>query len=131
MSQISPSNMDRSAASYAFRLVESRLWQEGPRTSFLINSTDTIGQAALIEAVLTKADEPEPHIHPDTDETYYVMSGRLTFIIEDQTVQAPTGTTVFIGRGKRHTFLVGTGNASVLILLTPGGDHKQVTLFPQ
>jgi quercetin dioxygenase-like cupin family protein len=38
----------------------------------------------------------------DFEQTYYVVAGTMTVLIEDQTFQAPAGTFVFIPRGSRH-----------------------------
>lgn len=41
-------------------------------------------------------------VHMDFEQTYYVVAGTMTVLIEDETYQAPAGTFVFIPRGTRH-----------------------------
>jgi len=98
---------------------DNPVWSEGPRSSFLISGEDTHGQAALIEAVHKQGQEPPVHVHPVTDEIYYVMEGEMTFYLDGETIFAPAGTTVFIGRGKAHSFEVKTKTANTLVLLIP------------
>jgi quercetin dioxygenase-like cupin family protein len=73
-----------------------------------------------MEAVQVKGNEPPYHSHPEADETFYVINGKLTFFIAGETVSAPAGATVFIERGKKYSFTVETETANTLILLTPG-----------
>jgi quercetin dioxygenase-like cupin family protein len=98
---------------------DGSFWSEGPRSSFLISGEDTHGQAALIEAVHRQGQEPPAHVHPVTDEIFYVMEGEMTFYVDGESISAPAGTTVFIGRGKEHSFQVETTTANTLTLLIP------------
>jgi quercetin dioxygenase-like cupin family protein len=41
-------------------------------------------------------------IHTDFEQTYYVIAGTMTLLVEDKTYQAPAGTFVFIPRGTKH-----------------------------
>ncbi len=64
---------------------------------------------------------PPPHVHPHTDEGFYVADGELTFVIGDREVVAPAGTFVFVPRGVVHTARnSGAGPMRGLILLSPG-----------
>lgn len=64
---------------------------------------------------------PPLHIHPDTDEAFYVADGELTFQLGDQEIVAPTGTFVFVPRGMVHTARnSGTGPMRGILILSPG-----------
>jgi quercetin dioxygenase-like cupin family protein len=104
--------------------VDMRDWVQTPLSNFLITSEDTQGKAALMEAVQVKGNEPPRHSHPETDETFYVINGKITFFIAGETISAPAGTTVFIERGKEYSFTVETETANTLILLTPAVNEK-------
>ncbi len=93
-------------------------WTQSPLASFLITSQDTGGKAALIETTQRQGSEPPRHSHHDTDETFYVIAGKMTFYVDGQTISAPAGTSVFIERGKEHSFKVDTATANTLVLLT-------------
>ena len=70
---------------------------------------------------------PPLHVHPHTDEGFYVADGELTFVIGDREVVAPAGTFVFVPRGIVHTARnSGAGPMRGLILLSPG-DAEHVT----
>ncbi len=61
-----------------------------------------------------------PHVHHDHDELFYIIRGTYTFLIEDQEMEVPAGSVVFIPRGLKHSFKQSEG-ASFLGVLIPGG----------
>lgn len=93
-------------------------WSQSSLASFLISSQTTRGKAALIETIQRQGNEPPRHSHAEADETFYVMAGQMTFYVEGETISAPAGTSVFIERGKEHSFTVDTATANILVLLT-------------
>jgi quercetin dioxygenase-like cupin family protein len=105
--------------------VDTSAWfQAGLLTGFVITGETTQGKAAVMEAVQIKGQEPPRHSHPETDETFYVIEGKMTFYIDGKTIPAPAGTSVFIERGKEHSFTVETETANTLILLMPAPTGK-------
>ena len=99
-------------------------WSQTPLATFLISGEATQGKAAVLETVQRKGQEPPYHSHPETDETYYVIEGELTFSVEGELISAPAGATVFIERGKLHSFTVETESANMLILVMPAPAEK-------
>ncbi len=63
------------------------------------------GSFELIE--LTGAGGPQPHVHQDHDECFYIIEGTFTFILGTEEVQAQTDSVVFVPRGTRHAFMAG------------------------
>jgi mannose-6-phosphate isomerase-like protein (cupin superfamily) len=76
--------------------------------------------------------EPAPplHLHPDTDEAFYLAEGEATFLLGDREVLARGGDLVFVPRGTAHT-VWNSGAIPVhgLILISPGdAEHSFVTV---
>src|SRR5215210_3283608 len=46
---------------------------------------------------------PPLHVHPETDEAFYVADGDATFQLGDREVRATAGCLVFVPRGLAHT----------------------------
>lgn len=70
------------------------------------------------------ADQPAPpfHVHPHTDEAFYIAGGEATFLLGDREVQLTAGGFVFVPRGTPHTaWNSGDGPLLGLILISPGG----------
>ena len=67
--------------------------------------------------------EPAPplHLHPGTDETFYVAEGDATFLLVDREVPVTSGSLVFVPRGTAHTvWNSGNGPVRGLIVISPG-----------
>ena len=78
----------------------------------------TVGQAAA-------GGGAPMHIHPHTDEGFYVGEGVLTFVFPDRQVVAGPGTFVFVPRGVEHTVHI-TEPLRGLLIFSPG-DAEHVT----
>lgn len=68
-------------------------------------------------------DAPGPplHLHPHTDEAFYVADGQATFLLEDRQIQVAAGGLVFVPRGVVHTvWNSGEGPLRGLIVISPG-----------
>src|SRR5438477_4401768 len=62
------------------------------------------------------------HLHHDSDEVAYVLSGELTFMIGDEVTVGGPGTCAFMPRGVPHCWKsTGADTGRVLFLYTPGG----------
>ena len=76
------------------------------------------------------AGEPAPplHVHPHTDEAFYVADGDATFQLGDREIPVTAGGLVFVPRGMAHT-VWNSGDQPVrgLILVSPGSaEHAFV-----
>ncbi len=83
-----------------------------------ITSEQTNGAFEVFE--LDGPGSPPPHVHHEHDELFYIIKGTYTFIIENQELQVPAGSVVFVPRGLNHSFKHSEG-ASFLGVLIPGG----------
>jgi mannose-6-phosphate isomerase-like protein (cupin superfamily) len=88
-----------------------------------LRAEQTDGRLGLVEQVVPGGyPGPAMHVHPDFDETFYVVEGRLGFRVADHAYEAGPGTVAFIPRGTPHTFAnPGQEPARSLVLVTPGG----------
>jgi quercetin dioxygenase-like cupin family protein len=64
---------------------------------------------------------PPLHIHPHTDEGFYIAEGEMTFQLDGREVVAGAGAFIFVPRGMVHTaWNSGSGPMRGLLLLSPG-----------
>jgi quercetin dioxygenase-like cupin family protein len=76
----------------------------------------------MVGAMLAGDEGPPLHVHPYTDEAFYVAEGELTVYVGDHKVVAGAGSLVFVPRGMVHTARnSGSGPMRGLILVSPGG----------
>lgn len=67
-----------------------------------------------------------PHIHLCQDETFEVLTGELTYLLDGKKHVASAGTTVVLPRGKAHRHFCETGEEVVLIqTIEPGLDFDR------
>jgi quercetin dioxygenase-like cupin family protein len=91
----------------------------------ILRSADSGGSMAIVDSVGPPGSGPPRHVHDGEDETFVVLSGRCKVWIEGEERIAGAGQSVFIGRGREHTFkVVGDEPSRHLVILTPGGFER-------
>ncbi|SFS19013.1 cupin domain-containing protein [Yoonia litorea] len=94
----------------------------GTRYKTSLASHATGGAISIVDSVSPPHSGPPRHVHHDADETFFVLSGDVTFWMEGETANVGPGGTMFVPRGKEHTFRVSSDVPSRhLVILTPGG----------
>jgi len=82
---------------------------------------ETGGVLSLVEQVIPPGFESPWHIHFGEDESFYLIEGAMTLVVEDRVVSLRAGDYAFGPRDVAHGFRV-TGEAPVrLLLMTTGG----------
>ena len=73
-----------------------------------------------------------PHLHPNTDEVFYVGDGEATFQLGDRELELGAGAFVFVPRGTTHAVRnSGDGPIRGLIVISPGDAvHEFVPVEP-
>lgn len=92
----------------------------------VLSSAATGGSAALVEAHIDAAVAGPPlHIHPASDETYFVVSGMLLMHVDGEVVELGAGGLAHITRGAKHTWATPPDSgAHFLTLHLPGGYEQ-------
>jgi quercetin dioxygenase-like cupin family protein len=76
----------------------------GGRLTFKTMASASGGALTAIETVAAPGEGPPLHVHPDHDETIYILDGRFRVKLAGDLVDAPRGAFVFIPRGTPHTW---------------------------
>jgi mannose-6-phosphate isomerase-like protein (cupin superfamily) len=71
---------------------------------FLARSADTPRFNLAVIEIAPQRGGPPAHRHRDEDDSFYVLSGELTFTVEGEEVVAGPGTFVLVPPGVEHTF---------------------------
>ncbi len=97
-------------------------WFNGDILAAKLTAAQTGGALGLIEATCPPGGGPVPHVHPGSDETFYMISGELEFLQGDRVFTAGVGDVVFCPRGTVHRFHnPGIQPARMIFVYTPGG----------
>ena len=77
---------------------------------------------SIVDSVGPPGSGPPRHVHEREDEPFLILSGEIEWWMEGERGHCGPGDTVFIPRGREHTFrVVGDRPCRHLVILTPGG----------
>ena len=80
-------------------------WEMAPGRSAALKITSDMAQSVMMfEEVAPTDTVTDLHIHHDSDEIAYVLSGEVTFKIGDQITVGGPGTCAFMPRGVPHAW---------------------------
>lgn len=97
-------------------------WGPGDRYTFLVTGAETGGAYFAMEAIVPAGGGPGPHVHTREDETFYLLSGRVEFLLGDERIVAGPGDFVNVPRGTVHCFRgIGPEDARMILTFTPAG----------
>ena len=103
-------------------------WVLGSRYTLLLTAEDSGGALSLIKLVVPAGRGAPLHTHKHEDETFHVVEGEVDFTTGGQAIHARLGSVVFGPRGVSHSFCnVGSGDACLLCMITPGGLERFFT----
>ena len=97
------------------------IWFGGGLVTFKVTTEQSGGGFCLIEHAASRGKRTPLHLHPDHDETVYVLEGELLLHIDGVEYKAGPGAVVRVPRGIPHALLVTSDLARSLWFVTPGG----------
>jgi quercetin dioxygenase-like cupin family protein len=90
----------------------------GAQVKPLLLSDETDGHFSAFEFTEVQGLEPPFHIHENEDEIWRVIEGEVTFLLENKRIDAGPGDTIFVSKGKVHTFRLKTETMKAVLSLT-------------
>ncbi|NUO51842.1 MAG: cupin domain-containing protein [Polyangiaceae bacterium] len=98
---------------------ESRWFFGGGLHQWRLGSAETRGAFALLEDVLTRGKVTPLHLHPESDETTYILEGEILFRADSAEEVLGAGTVIMVPRGTAHAFKVLSETARILVVTPP------------
>jgi quercetin dioxygenase-like cupin family protein len=117
-------NEEDGAASRAFVLEEgqgeARWWGSG---LWIIKAAgeETDHLYTIVEVLEPQGAKAPLHLHHNEDEAFYILEGEMTFYVGEDTIKARPGSFVFGPRDVPHAYIVDSGPARLLFVLSPPG----------
>ncbi len=99
---------------------ERRWFYGGGVHTWKATAEETGGAFLLFEDVMEGGKTTPLHIHPESDETMYVLEGEILMHMDGQEHRVSAGGLTVAPRGVPHAFLVVSETARLLCLHTPG-----------
>lgn len=94
----------------------------GVRYKTILAPADTGGSMSIVDSLSPAGSGPPRHVHEREDEVFIIQSGECEFWLEGETFTKGAGQTVFVPRGRDHTFrVVSKTPCRHFLILTPGG----------
>jgi quercetin dioxygenase-like cupin family protein len=85
-----------------------------------LRGDETGGSVMMFEETVPVGTKSTLHLHHDSDEVAYVLSGEVTFLIGDEVTVGGPGSCTLMPRGVRHAWKsTGAETGRVLFLYTP------------
>lgn len=100
----------------------------GETIEFKRTSAETGGRLLEIELTLTPDGKvPGMHVHPEQEERFEVLEGRMRFRMGTRTIVAEPGEVVTVPAGKAHKFAnAGDGEAVARVQVRPALDMEEL-----
>lgn len=102
---------------------ERRWFCGGGLHTWKATAAETGGAFLLFEDDLDAGKVTPLHVHPDADETFYMLEGEIRLHVDGAEVLLAAGGIAVIPRGVRHAFMVTSPQARMLCLQTPGSGE--------
>ena len=87
----------------------------GTQVKFLCTSESTDKGFSILEVELPQGTGAPPHHHP-WDEAYYLLSGNVTFQLEEQVIAMTAGEFIYAPGGTVHGFKGASGEAAKMLV---------------
>ena len=102
---------------------EQRWFCGGGRHTWLATSEETGGAFLMFEFVGEQGKVTPLHIHPASDETFYILDGDILLDLAGERRALSAGGVVVVPRGAPHAFMVTSPRTRFLTIQTPGTDE--------
>lgn len=90
---------------------------------FLALADQTGGSYSAMEIVSPQHSGPGPHTHDESEESFLLLDGGVTFVVSGQRYDLEPGDFVHVPRGVVHEFKVLTPSSRMFALYSPGGPE--------
>ncbi len=103
---------------------EQRWFCGGGLHTWKVTSEESGGAFLLFEFVGELGKVTPVHIHPESDETFYILDGEILLDLDGERRALGKGGVVAIPRGAPHAFMVTAPETRMLTVQTPGCDEQ-------
>jgi len=96
------------------------IWFGAGLFTFKVTSEQSGGVFMLTEVTMSRGKTTPLHVHPEHDETTYLVDGELLFNVDGMEQTARAGSVAAVPRGTPHALLVTSESARLITFVTPG-----------
>jgi quercetin dioxygenase-like cupin family protein len=101
------------------------LWFNNDLLTFKATGADSGGRFLLVEEIARRGKVTPLHLHPEEEETFYVLEGEALFHVDGSDEAVRAGGFASVPPGVPHAYLVTSDTARTLVLVTPGSGAME------
>lgn len=99
----------------------SDVWWKTGRMTIKASGAETGGSFAQLETNDPRDAATPLHVHHNEDETFYVLDGEVSLLVDGERIDLSAGDYAFAPRETTHAYIVRSERARMLTTLTPAG----------
>jgi quercetin dioxygenase-like cupin family protein len=99
----------------------SDVWWKTGRMTIKASAAQTGGSLAQFETNDPRGTATPLHVHHNEDETFYVLEGEVSLLVDGERIDLCAGDYAFAPRETTHAYIVRSQRARMLTTLTPAG----------
>jgi quercetin dioxygenase-like cupin family protein len=99
----------------------ANFWWKTGRMTVKAGGAETGGSFAQVETDDPRGTATPLHIHRNEDETFYVLEGEITVLVDGERIDLAAGDFAWAPRDIPHAYLVRSERARMLVTLSPAG----------
>jgi quercetin dioxygenase-like cupin family protein len=103
--------------------IEDVWWMTG-RITVKAGPDETGNAFSQFEVNDPRGSAPPLHVHHNDDEAFYVLDGEVTVFVGGERIDLGAGDYCFAPRGIRHTWIVRSKRARMLVTISPSGTEQ-------
>ena len=101
------------------------LWFNNDLLTLKATGADTNGRFLLVEELARRGKVTPLHVHPQEEETFYLLEGEALFHIDGSEQEVRAGGFASVPPGVPHAYLVTSDLTRALVLVTPGSGAME------
>jgi quercetin dioxygenase-like cupin family protein len=102
----------------------SESWWKTGRIAAKVTGAETGGSFAQVETIDPRGTATPLHIHRNEEESFFVLEGELTVLVDEDRLELGTGDFALVPRGVPHAYVVRSEVARMLVTFSPSGFEQ-------
>ena len=100
------------------------VWWKSGRVTVKAGGAEAGNALSQIEVDDPRGGGTPLHVHHNEDETFYVLEGEVTFVVDNERIDVAAGDFLFAPRDVPHAYVVRSERARMLVTASPGGVEQ-------
>ena len=100
------------------------VWWKSGRITVKTAGAETGDAFAQVETDDPRGAGVPRHVHHNEDETFYILEGEVTFLVDGERIDVGAGDFLFALRDIPHAYVVRSEYARMLVTLSPSGTEQ-------